>query len=82
MSVPRPKAARRKERAPRPSPEAASPKADRAAAPNVAPAAFDADVNVNVHETKILQNDHRSKLGQSVVARRRSRRDLGRYAAL
>src|SRR6478752_2183982 len=38
-----------------PSPEAGSPKADRAAAPNVAPAAFDADVNVNVHETKILQ---------------------------
>jgi AsmA protein len=38
-----------------PSPEAASPKGDRAAAPNVAPAALDADVNVNVHETKISQ---------------------------
>jgi AsmA protein len=38
-----------------PSPEAASAKADRAAAPVVAPAAFDADVNVNVHETKISQ---------------------------
>jgi AsmA protein len=35
--------------------DAASPKADRAAAPKVAPAAFDADVNVNVHETKISQ---------------------------
>ncbi len=37
------------------SPEAPSPTADRAAAPNVTPAAFDADVNVNVHETKISQ---------------------------
>jgi AsmA protein len=50
-----------------PSPEAASPKADRAAAPappNVAPAAFDADVNVNVHETKVL----RMTIGPSSVS--------------
>jgi AsmA protein len=38
-----------------PAPEAASPKSDRAAAPNVAAAAFDADVNVNVSETKVLR---------------------------
>jgi AsmA protein len=46
------------------SPEAASPKADRAAAQNVAPAAFDADVNVNVSETKVL----RMTIGPSSVS--------------
>src|SRR5262245_40887247 len=47
-----------------PSPESASPKADRAAAPNVTPAAFDADVNVNVSETKVL----RMTIGPSSVS--------------
>src|SRR5262249_1664048 len=46
-----------------PAPESASPKADRAAAPNVTPA-FDADVNVNVSETKVL----RMTIGPSSVS--------------
>jgi AsmA protein len=37
------------------SPVPESPKADRAATANVEPAAFDADVNVNVKETKIAR---------------------------
>ena len=82
MSAPRAKAARRKATSAAQPPEAASPEGDGATSPNVTPAAFDADVNMNVRETKISRMTVGPSSAQFLVARRRARRDARIDAAL